>query len=771
MVRGQAATEYLLLVSVGLAMLVFFISLVNEEMVRLNLSSDESLARASLDQLCLSAKALYLRGEGSSTTVGYSLPSSYDPNNSFIENSTVLMRIGKGDMVCDSGVQLKGTLPKEHGTGKVLLYNKDTYVLVNSEVVFVIPAQLAYSLMLNHTGYATFTVYNNAGSPANVAVSLPDLSPNVDLACSPCAAPVPAGGSLMVNVSASSPELLPGSFSGLATVESSYTNGSDTSKVSISVDLYPLPQPATNYSSPTGLFSPARTFNTYETGVNYSSQYLICVPGAASAWDVYFGAYGNTSSWYGNIAPVFSVPPQTCFNKTVTFLAPDGATAGNYTSSLMMLLSNSAGVNDTAASIANVNLLAVNRLYLGPVNASPLLAFSNSNVTFKVPLLAYPQGNNITGCKSSFGGSNSTMYPEDGSFNSGNETAVVNYSNVPPGQHNFSFSCTSRAVNNTTAYNMSFYSSILLLGPMSASPPKPFSYDNVTLKLPIRVSPQNNIAGCISLRDNLSDIYFMRAENGSYNASNETVVLNYSVNYVNVSPGQHNFSFSCASLAVNNTTTSSMPFYGSMLLITNSSIPSSTEASWIDFINSTQGSITNWTLDTANATWVNNSKFNTSFYRMLVFVNYSPSWNLSSVVKQFNASNRSVLLLSAALLYAPWDFKLSAYNGTSVSNSRIYIANNSRYITLPYYLGRLSVLQSSATYYYNNFSMTSNASKLADAMSGNSNSTRLINQSVLWVNGSFFGWGINADSSLFTDNGTNITIRVIDYALNSSKYP
>ena len=90
---------------------------------------------------------------------------------------------------------------------------------------------------------------------------------------------------------------------------------------------------------------------------------------------------------------------------------------------------------------------------------------------------------------------------------------------------------------------------------------------------------------------------------------------------------------------------------------------------------------------------------------------------------------------------------------------------------MPYYLGRLSVLQSSATYYYNNFSMTSNASKLADAMSGNSNSTRLINQSVLWVNGSFFGWGINADSSLFTDNGTNITIRVIDYALNSSKYP
>ncbi len=305
--------------------------------------------------------------------------------------------------------------------------------------------------------------------------------------------------------------------------------------------------------------------------------------------------------------------------------------------------------------------------------------------------------------------------------------------------------------------------------PTLVPPVLPFA--NVTVSCPILSYPPNTTVVNCSVSLDSGAPRQARASDGAFDSNSETAQYNY----VNITPGSHTVGFSCANNdGLLNSTNVIVYGYGAMAFITNSSSTTLAENNWITWLRGRNGTLANWSVDVISLPSLLNGSVNLTYFLTSVLSDYptngSLAVSLSNVLGNFTALNRTVVLLSDAVASGPWYLGLSTSNGTSKSSYRVNITNNTNYITSPYPLGSLNVLSSNATYYYNNLSMALDASRLADAMYNNNNS-KLTNQSVLWVNGSFFGWGIGANSSLFTANGTNITIRVIDSAITASRLP
>ena len=369
-------------------------------------------------------------------------------------------------------------------------------------------------------------------------------------------------------------------------------------------------------------------------------------------------------------------------------------------------------------------------------NLSPISAIPNGSCKFLQPFLSVPPYSALAG------------YSDALLAFAGNETdgSLVNLQIMPVG---------------------------LDFGNINYTPYPAWRHYNETISANVLSNSQYvNITNCsISLDGGLQ--LPMGAADGAYNSWNETAKY-----YLyNLSAGPHQLNITCRDTDnLSNSTIATITSYSSLAIVAHINPANQNgdddEAMWFTWMTTHNGTITNWSIEIINYSQILSGNRSLDYFKTLALASYDPGFNLNGIIRQFTNTNRTALLLSNGILVAPWDMGFATGNGSGIDPANyLYISDNTSYITSPFKIGNLKVgtgsNQQGSTLKIHYSGTGLNATRLADDESG---TTRQVNETSLWVHGNLFGLGFdNFDNPTFLNaNGTNLTTRLIDYAINSS---
>ncbi len=655
--RSQAATEFLVIVGLAILIISVVIAFANSETGDILKTSHESEARTFVDKVSLAAKEVYGQGTGSRKQVFYTLPPSYDPNQSGVNGTMLRVRVGSTDVVSDTGFPVLGKFPGAAGSGTLQVENRGSYVLIGSSGIKVSIQQAVFFLLPGTNDTLSFDVTDTGLSTANISFSLSDMSPNANLSIQPSSDSLAPGASSSFDLSAIAGST-PGSYFGIMNVTGSLNEGNYSISVPISVDIG-------NYVEGFSI-SPPEVNLVMAAGTSQALNFTVCAPTTASYAQVNFSSFGDTGSW---------------------------------------LWDKSAGYNLTAANFSPITGLVGDCKF--------------KNVTIKVPA----------------------------------DADWENYTGVL-------FASGSAADNDASLISVFVNQTAVTLGNISFAPDPIFVYHNVSFTVNATGGLANISACNITKNSNQSQVFRMANISGNLNKSASVLARGYINNFTT---GLRNATIMCNDTAGHSSSPAVVQFavYNSFAFITMSSTPSDTEDEWMEWLSDHSSALgLNWTYDNITATGVLSNLTNLSYYRSSIMAGYSTGIGLNNSIIGLINTNRSMIFLAGSTGPGSWELGISSTYGSDSSsgNTRIDIVNNSHYITAGYPLGMLKVASGMQESYLVNY----DAKNLANATHGSSELG-----SVLWFNGTVFGWGLD---EVGTSDGDTISIRVFDYALNSSWY-
>ena len=135
--RGQASTELLVILAIMLIVFAGVIALTSQGTADIGRVRSQRDARASVDDLARAADLVYFQGKGARRQVFVKLPSDYDPGASYIQNDTILIRVGGTDYAATSKAPMQGQLPTAPGGSMVWVVSNGTYVIISNSSVNV----------------------------------------------------------------------------------------------------------------------------------------------------------------------------------------------------------------------------------------------------------------------------------------------------------------------------------------------------------------------------------------------------------------------------------------------------------------------------------------------------------------------------------------------------------------------------------------------------------------------------------------------------------
>lgn len=227
--RAQTSIEFLVILGIALLVIVIGITISQNQQSAVVNQKDTSDVRNALYDLSSAAKEVYAQGEGSKKRVYVTLPSSYEPQYSFVANKSIKIRNAGSDQAITENFNLRGYLPGTPGSHWVWVVSEGTRVRIGDAMMDLDKNRIYLIMNANSSEMTDFTVTNIWTKSINITTTTTWNNPAVSMSSITSAFGLLVNESNQIDITFSANENASGTYYG--EIELSADDGNGTTEV------------------------------------------------------------------------------------------------------------------------------------------------------------------------------------------------------------------------------------------------------------------------------------------------------------------------------------------------------------------------------------------------------------------------------------------------------------------------------------------------------------------------------------------------------------
>ncbi|MFH2105902.1 MAG: VWA domain-containing protein [Candidatus Micrarchaeota archaeon] len=455
MERGQASTEFLLVFSFMLVLILAVVFITQEQASSISLVKSHNEGANAVNQILSAAKDVYSQGEGAKRKILVQIPQGYDPANSYVRDRIINLRVVGSDHSAITEFDVRGTLPSESGGHWVWAISEGNRVRIGDAMLELDKNSIYLLMSSNSTASTSFSMTNIWIRSLDISASAEWNPVDVEMDGLPSSFSLGVDASKSITLDFTSGANATGEYSGQISFIAIDSEGStETIYVPIIVEVVPYgslisadiqgplvtnmlqsPSPAIKMQ-PLAIFADADDSSTGESTIK----------GCQIDAD-------NSNNWQ-NMLPVDGTYDQT--TESVVFNYTSGFALGSH-----VVRAKCTDSEDNIGPTAYYYFEVVESDALGPIvismNHTEWPTTLSEIVVGGVATDAYTGNSNLESCSVKVDSGNwNVVIPVDGSWNSPTENFTYNVGQLDVGYHTVYYQCTDELGNVGGVYIDSF---------------------------------------------------------------------------------------------------------------------------------------------------------------------------------------------------------------------------------------------------------------------------------------------------------------------------
>lgn len=453
--KAQTSIEFLVILGVALLVIVIGITISQNQQSAVVNQKDTSDVRNTLYDLSSAAKEVYAQGEGSKKRVYVTLPSSYEPQYSYVANKSIKIRNGGSDQAVVENFNLRGYLPSTPGSHWIWVVSEGNRVRIGDAMMELDKNRIYLIMDANSTQMTDFTVTNIWVRSINITSMTSWNNPPVSMSSITSSFGLAINESRQIDITFIANENASGTYYGEIELSANDGNGSsEIASVPVVVQVIPVgesqildedgPLIVSIYQNPV----PAIKNQALTIFVNASD----ALTGNHSITNCQIDK-DNQNNWT-NMIPVDGIYDSPI--ELAEYNYTSGFTLGGHTISAKCTdtLNNT---GPTAYYYFNVSEAdALGPIVISMEHSEYPTTLTNISVNATVTE-AYTGGSNIAGCNIKLdGGFWQAASAMDGAYDSSEENISYNFGILSVGEHTVYYQCSDEIGNIGGIYNDTF---------------------------------------------------------------------------------------------------------------------------------------------------------------------------------------------------------------------------------------------------------------------------------------------------------------------------
>ncbi|MBU0532418.1 hypothetical protein KKB44_02900 [Candidatus Micrarchaeota archaeon] len=346
--RAQTSIEFLLVLALAVFILTTVIIIALQQVGGISELKEQHDATNSILDISAAAKEVYAQGEGARKQVYIILPSSYEPENSYIENRTIRLKVRGSDYVTVEYFEVHGSFPGTSGAHWVWVISEGNKVRIGNAMLSLSKNSIYVIMNRNETTNASFYVKSLWNSSINVEHAEIWTSDKVDMDISPGSGFVLGPSDKQtIDLSFSASPTAVGYYNGeMRFTASDAENNTETVRVPITIEIAGYAVEVSDALNVTPNF----WAENLPPGGSAEGTFTICTNYLTAPTSVTFTpSVGPPGSWVGNTTSLGGMAPSTCVEKTLTLTVPNETSDGDYEGAIMVVGEGEENAQDTIA--------------------------------------------------------------------------------------------------------------------------------------------------------------------------------------------------------------------------------------------------------------------------------------------------------------------------------------------------------------------------------------------------------------------------------------
>ena len=348
--KAQLTFEFLLIFAALLVVISIFFYLSQTSEAGVSQAKVRSEALGTLEDLGSAARQVYAQGAGAKRQVYITIPEGYEPDESYIANQTIKLRVSGNDYAQSEAFSLHGTLPAATGGNWIWVVSEGSGVRIGYGMVDVDKSAITVGMKPKAGSVAYVRVRNIWHSEINLSISQ-RLAGDVSLEVYPQQATLAPGAEQAFTLTFASGKDAAGFFLGETGADATDGKSSEHIKIPLTVVVQSEGQAQT----PPLFVLPSILNTSMDRDSNVTRSFQVCTRSDTSVDSIDIvpsaGAPGNWTSGIEQIGPIGA---DSCVEKTITITTPEDVGLGTFNGTIAFIGKESSGANasaDVAVSI------------------------------------------------------------------------------------------------------------------------------------------------------------------------------------------------------------------------------------------------------------------------------------------------------------------------------------------------------------------------------------------------------------------------------------
>ncbi|MBI5046578.1 hypothetical protein HZC07_02500 [Candidatus Micrarchaeota archaeon] len=444
--KAQTSVEFLILLAISTFVITAIVIGSQQQVNDITIIKQQKDAENSVLDLSSAAKEVYSQGVGAKKQVYITLPSSYEPSNSFVVNRSIRVRARGSDYASVENFDVHGSLPGASGSYWIWVISEGNKVRIGDAMISLSKNSIYLVMNRNTSASTSFAVTSLWNTTINVtSITVWTNDPNVTMAPSVSTFSLAPGATQDVTLQFTANANTAGFYNG--EIDYTATDGSSTDQVKLPITVEVVGY-GTGISPPLSV-SPSLWNESMQPNTTVTKTFTVCTNFQTAPTSVTFTpTSGPPGSWVGGTTALGAMAAGSCQTKILNLTVPAGTNPATYSGSISVVGQGVSGASDTITVIITVGGDPTD--IIGPnvtsITKIPTKVYTNSPVTFTITGSDVNRGNNtVKGCEADYDylGNWKQMSPLDGAFDSITEQATYTFaSGFTKGQHTILFRCT-----------------------------------------------------------------------------------------------------------------------------------------------------------------------------------------------------------------------------------------------------------------------------------------------------------------------------------------
>ncbi|MEK6902910.1 MAG: hypothetical protein AABX02_04985 [archaeon] len=352
--RGQSSVELIVIMAAALLILGVLVSLVSDQVTKLQNEHAIKLAQSSVQRLVENVNEVYLQGVGATRQVVLTWPEGVDPNQSYILDHSIVVNVIGTTIVGTTKPLVTGSLPVSGGLQSIRLRAFDGFVAIGTLSLVPNPSTVFTALNRDDNSSIHVTLTNASAQSASLVISSDWNHSLVDLNLSSTSGNISGGSTYGMDLNFHAHDTAVGAFAGKMIVQATFPGRVETLIIPLTAQVY------TGNTGDLSIYPTTLSIDTFGADTNVVSM-QVCNTGVNTLKSISFThSTGAPGDWVVGIPTLPTLDPLSCADIDVNVTVPEGTALG--TSSGTILIKDYSGTNSYIVPLT-VNVRGMNSVF------------------------------------------------------------------------------------------------------------------------------------------------------------------------------------------------------------------------------------------------------------------------------------------------------------------------------------------------------------------------------------------------------------------------